>query len=354
MSGADRTEALQGAVAAAHASGTPVQILGGGTKTFYGREPRGVPLSLAGHTGIVSYEPTELVISARSATPLAEIEAVLAANRQMLAFEPPHFGPGATLGGCVASGISGPRRPYGGAVRDHVLGVRLLNGKGEVLRFGGEVMKNVAGYDVSRLMTGAMGTLGVLLEVSLKVLPRPAVELTLRQSATVGHAIEAMGRWAGHPLPVSAAAFDGESLYLRLSGAESGVRAARGQIGGELVADGEGFWERLREHRHAFFASSMPLWRLSVPPAAPALDLPGKSLLDWGGAQRWLLSDAPASKIREAAAGTGGHACLFRGADRQGEVFHPLAPALEGLHRNLKRAFDPAGILNPGRLYAGL
>jgi len=350
----DRTADLQARVQQAIGDGSPLEIVGGGTKAFYGRAPQGEPLSIAGHAGVVSYEPTELVLTARSGTPLAAIEAALAANGQMLAFEPPHFGASATLGGCVAAGLSGPGRPYGGAVRDHVLGVRLLNGRGEVLRFGGEVMKNVAGYDVSRLMVGALGTLGVLLEVSVKVLPRPPVEVTLCQPSTAAQAIEAMNRWAGRPLPISAAAFDGEQLHVRLSGTESGVRAARSRIGGEPQADGDAFWERLREHRHAFFESPLPLWRLSVPPAIGPLDLPGKSLVDWGGAQRWLASDAPAAQIRAAAVAAGGHATLFRGGDRTGEVFQPLAPAVAALHRNLKAAFDPAGLFNRGRLYADL
>jgi len=354
LTATDRTADLQARVQQAIADRTPLQIIGGGTKAFYGRAPQGEPLSVAGHSGILSYEPTELVVTARSGTPLADVEAALAANGQMLAFEPPHFGAGATLGGCVASGLSGPRRPYGGAARDHVLGVRLLNGRGEILRFGGEVMKNVAGYDLSRLMVGALGTLGVLLEVSLKVLPKPPVEITLRQDGTAARAIEAVNRWAGQPLPISAALFDGEQLYLRLSGTESGVRAARSRIGGEPQADGDAFWQRLREHRHAFFESRLALWRLSVPPATPPLDLPGKSLLDWGGAQRWLLSDAPSAQIRAAASAVGGHATLFRGGDRTGEVFHPLAPVIASLHQRLKAAFDPDGLFNRGRLYADL
>jgi glycolate oxidase FAD binding subunit len=319
-----------------------------------GREPVGEPLSLAGHAGILSYEPSELVVTARSGTPLAELEAALESQGQMLAFEPPHLGPEATIGGCVAAGLSGPRRPYGGAVRDHVLGVRLLNGRGEVLRFGGEVMKNVAGYDLSRLMVGALGTLGVLLDVSLKVLPRPAVEITLRRPASAAEAIETMNRWAGRPLPLSAGAFDGELLHVRLSGTESGVRAARRVVGGDPVDDGGAFWQRLREQRHAVFETARPLWRLSVPPATPPLDLPGRQLVDWGGAQRWVLTDAPAQQVRALAAGAGGHATLFRGGDRSGEVFHPLAPPIAALHRRLKAAFDPQGLFNPGRLYADL
>lgn len=350
---ADRTAELQDRVQRAIADRAPLQILGGGSKAFLGRPAVGDPLSLAGHAGILSYEPSELVVTARSGTPLAELEAALEAQGQMLAFEPPHFG-GATLGGCVAAGLSGPRRPFAGAVRDHVLGVRLLNGRGEVLRFGGEVMKNVAGYDLSRLMVGAMGTLGVLLEVSLKVLPRPAVELTLRRPASAAEAVEAMNRWAGRPLPLSAGAFDGELLHVRLSGTESGVRAARRVVGGDPVDDGGAFWRRLREQRHAVFETALPLWRLSVPPATPPLDLPGRQLIDWGGAQRWLLSEAPARQVRAVAAAVGGHATLFRGGDRSGEVFHPLAAPIAALHRRLKAAFDPAGLFNPGRLYADL
>jgi glycolate oxidase FAD binding subunit len=351
---ADRTADLQDRVRQAIAERSPLQIAGGGTKGFLGREPVGQPLSLGDHAGILSHEPSELVVTARSGTPLAELEAALASQGQMLAFEPPHFGPAATLGGCVAAGLSGPRRPYGGAVRDHVLGVRLLNGRGEVLRFGGEVMKNVAGYDLSRLMVGALGTLGVLLDVSLKVLPRPAAEVTLRRPAFAAEAIEAMNSWTGRPLPLAAAAFDGEWLHVRLSGTESGVRAARRVVGGDAVDDGGAFWQRLREHRHAIFESGLPLWRLSVPPATTPLDLPGRQLIDWGGAQRWLVTDAPAEQVRAAAAAAGGHATVFRGGDRSGEVFHPLAPPVAALHRRLKAAFDPDALFNPGRLYADL
>ena len=344
---ADRTEVLRESVARAFADAAPLRIRGGDSKAFYGRRAAGEVLDVAGHRGIVAYEPSELVLTARAGTPLAEVEAALAGHRQMLPFEPPHFGPGATLGGTVACGLSGPRRPYAGAARDFVLGAQVVSGRGEVLRFGGQVMKNVAGYDVSRLMVGALGTLGVLLEVSVKVLPAPAHEMTLVLETDARTAIETMNRLAGRPLPISAACHAGDRLYLRLSGSESGVEAARVALGGE-TADGS-FWQALREHRLPFFAGDGPLWRLSVPPTAPPLDLAGPMLLDWGGAQRWVRSDAGEARVRQVADSAGGHATLFRGGDRGGTVFHPLAPPLAALHRRLKAAFDPAGILNPGR-----
>ncbi len=306
---------------------------------------------MAAHRGVVSYEPTELVLTARAGTPLSEVAATLRESEQMLAFEPPHFGERATLGGAIASGLSGPSRPYAGAARDFVLGVVCINGQGEKLSFGGQVMKNVAGYDVSRLMAGAMGTLGVLLEISLKVLPQPASELTLALSMAADEALSIMNSWAGQPLPISAACHDGDVLRVRLAGSDHGIRSAREKIGGEEIADGDDFWTDLREQRLAFFADDAPLWRLSVPAAAPLSSLSGKWLLDWGCAQRWLISDLPAQTMREAASAVGGHALLFRGGDRNGEVFHPLAAPVAALHRRLKHAFDPKGILNPGRMY---
>jgi glycolate oxidase FAD binding subunit len=262
----------------------------------------------------------------------------------------------ATLGGCVAAGLSGPRRPYSGAVRDFVLGVRILDGKGDDLRFGGQVMKNVAGYDVSRLMAGSLGTLGVLLEVSLKVLPLPASETTLLLKCGEADAISLMNRLAGQPLPITATAYCDGDLDVRLSGARVAVDAAAAKIGGAPVAPAQAirFWVGIREHADPFFADSGPLWRLSVSSTTPPLDLPGQQLIEWGGALRWLKSTADAKMIRDAAARSGGHATLFRGGDRSGGVFHPLAPALMKLHRNLKQAFDPAGIFNPGRLYPDL
>lgn len=330
----------------------PLDIQGGGSKAFYGRRPTGTPVRLIEHRGVVSYEPTELVVTARCGTPLAELERLLAGHGQMMAFEPPHFGANATLGGTIACGLSGPRRPYTGAARDFVLGTRVLNGKGEIVSFGGQVMKNVAGYDVSRLMAGAMGTLGILLEVSVKVLPLPTSEITLVFEMAAGPAIEAMGRWGALPLPLSAACHDGRRLYLRLSGTEAGVATARETLGGEAAADD--IWIPLREHRLKFFAGNAPLWRVSVPPGTPPLDLPGHWLLDWGGAQRWLRTDSDERRIRKAAAEAGGHATLFRGGDGEGMVFHPLPQPLSLLHGRLKAAFDPEGVFNPGRMYPGL
>lgn len=340
----------------AHARGTPLELRGGGTKAFYGRlEGRGEVLELAGQAGVVFYEPTELVLCARGGTPLAELEALLAAERQMLAFDPPCYGAAATLGGAVAAGLSGPRRPYAGAVRDFVLGVRVLSGEGRVLRFGGRVMKNVAGFDLSRLMAGALGTLGVLLEVTVKVLPSPPRELTLARPASAEQARELVEGWAARGVPLSASCHHEGVLRWRLSGSEQAVAAGRARTGGDGEGEGgQAFWTALRDHRLAFFDDPRPLWRLSLPAACPTLRLEGEGLEEWGGTLRWLKSDSPAHTLRAAVRAAGGHATLFRGGDRRGEVFEPLPAGLGAVHARLKRLFDPSGILNPGRLYADL
>jgi len=343
----DISQQLAETVKSAAGARTPLAIRGGGTKRFYTGEPRGEPLDVTGHRGVVSYEPTELVITARAGTPLAEVEATLAEKGQMLGCEPPHFGAAATLGGTIACGFSGPRRPYAGAARDFVLGATIVNGKGEIVRFGGQVMKNVAGYDVSRLMVGAFGTLGVLLDVSLKVLPKPARELTLAFEMPADKAITNMSVWAGQPLPLSGACHFGDTLYMRLSGSASGVHAAQARLGGETVEKSEEFWRALREQEHGFFRDDTPLWRLSVPPAAAPIELPGKCCLDWGGAQRWLKSAAPADDIRRAAERVGGYAGLFRGAETKSGGRFILAPNLAALSRHIKQAFDPSALLNP-------
>ena len=329
----------------------PIRIRGSGSKDFYGGAAQGEVLDTTAYRGIIDYAPEELVITARAGTPLAEIEAALAAQRQMLPFEPPHFGPRATLGGCVAAGLSGPRRASLGAVRDFVLGVHMMDGKADPLRFGGQVMKNVAGYDVSRLMAGSLGTLGLILEVSLKVLPRPKAEATVQFECDEAQALEKMNRWAGEPLPISATCYHDQVLTLRLSGAETAVQAAQDKLGGQVLAAGEDFWRGIREQSANFFRSNAPLWRLSMPSTA-ALDLSGKQLVEWGGALRWVFTEAEAGAVRAAAEQVSGQATMFRGAAKPQSVFHPLPKPLMAVHRRMKRAFDPHGIFNLGRMYS--
>ncbi|MBT0963202.1 glycolate oxidase subunit GlcE [Denitromonas iodatirespirans] len=352
----DIEQAWAGQIREAAAHKTPLRIRGGGTKDFYGQSLDGTVLDTRAHRGVISYEPTELVVKVRAGTPLAELEAALAAEGQMLGFEPPHFGDGATVGGCVAAGLSGPRRATAGAVRDFVLGVTLLDGRGERLHFGGEVMKNVAGYDVARLMTGSLGTLGLLLDVSIKVLPLPVAEATLRFEMGADEAVAQMNRWGGQPLPVSATSWIAGVLTLRLSGAEAAVVAACQRLGGERLDDerARAHWQGLREHSHGFFGGDAPLWRLSVPSVAGPIGLAGSQLIEWGGAQRWVRTEQDAASIRARAEALGGHATLFRAADKAAGVFQPLVPTLRGIHQRLKHSFDPAGIFSPGRLYEGL
>jgi glycolate oxidase FAD binding subunit len=337
-----------------------LRLRGGGSKDFYGQALEGEVLDTRGHAGVVSYEPSELVITARCGTRLSEVEAAMREHGQMLAFEPPHFAQfgsgGATVGGAVAAGLSGPGRQSAGALRDFVLGTKLMDGRGEVLSFGGQVMKNVAGYDVSRLLAGSLGTLGIILEVSLKALPLPVAEATLRLEMPEDRAIEQLNRWGGKPLPISASAWNDGSLAVRLSGAGAAVGAATAKIGGTRVEDAQAlrFWTGIREHADRFFRSDAPLWRISVPQATPPLGLQGEQLIEWGGALRWLFSHADARTVREAARRAGGHATLFRGGDKAVGVFQPLAPALMRIHRELKREFDPHGIFNRERMYPDL
>ncbi len=340
-------------IKSAQSCGSLLRIRGGGSKDFYGGALQGDILDTDGYAGIIDYEPSELVLTARAGTPLTKIEAALHERGQMLAFEPPHFSAQATFGGCVAAGLSGPRRAAAGAVRDFVLGVRMLDGKGDDLRFGGQVMKNVAGFDVSRLMAGSLGTLGLLLEISVKVLPLPVAETTLRVECSAADAIARLNEWGGKPLPLSASVWRAGELYVRLSGARAAVNAALRELGGERVDDGQAgaFWNDIREQRDPFFQTTLPLWRLSLKSTTPPLNLPGAQLIEWGGSLRWLATDTNAATVREAARFGGGHATLFRGGDKKVGVFQPLSPALMSIHRNLKHALDPAGIFNRGRLY---
>jgi glycolate oxidase FAD binding subunit len=350
----DIANQLQQQVEAAIADHRPLCIVGGNSKASYGRLPQGEPLSILAHSGITQYNPTELVLTARAGTSLEEIEHTLAMNNQMLAFEPPAFGPAATLGGVVACNLSGPRRAYQGAARDYVLGTRIINGKAEQLQFGGEVMKNVAGYDVSRLMCGALGTLGILLEISLKVLPKPATEVTLTQSISQAKAIEQLNQWASMPLPISASAWVDEQLYIRLSGPDSALTTAQRYLGGELLDRHDEFWRQLKEQTHPFFnATDKTCWRLSVPPTTPPLTTNGSTLLEWGGGQRWILNNETPEVMFEQARAVGAQATCFAGGDRA-HFFQPLSTGLQGLHQRIKQAFDPHHIFNPGRMYPEL
>ena len=350
-------------VNSARDAGAQLCIRGGGTKDFYGEPVQGEWLDTRVLEGTSSYEPTELVVTTRCGTLLADLEALLATKGQCLPFEPPRFAAGGTVGGMVAAGLSGPPRAATGSVRDYVLGATLLNGNAEVLTFGGQVMKNVAGYDVSRLLAGSLGSLGVILEVSLKVLAVAPATATLRLQLGQGEALDCMNDWGGAPLPINATAWWDGTLLVRLRGALAAVQAALHALGGEVIDPGFAtpFWDGLRDHTDEFFVRAAQavegggaLWRLSVPQTAPVLALSGEQLVEWGGAQRWLCSAAPATQVREAAARVGGHATLFRSRDKSAGVFAPLQSPLDRIHRELKKAFDPARVFNPGRLYPDL
>jgi len=329
----------------------PLRIRGSDSKHFLGREVQGEELDTRSHRGVVAYDPTELVITARAGTPLVELNAVLDDADQMLPCEPPLFDGKGTLGGAVATGLSGPRRPWAGSMRDFVLGCRVITGDGDLLRFGGQVMKNVAGYDMSRLLAGSFGSLGVLTEVSLKVLPKPRERRSFALTLGADEAMRELSAWRKAALPVSGACYVDGKLHVRLEGGSGSVKSAVDRIGRDEIDCA--FWDALRDHRLPFFADTRPLWRLSLPNATPLMQLPGDALLDWAGAQRWLKSDAAAAEIRQLAHAAGGHAtCFTPSPDR--EPFQPLAAPLLRYQHQLKRRLDPSGVLNPGRLYADL
>lgn len=342
-------ERFSGQIRRAASRKAPLRIRGGGTKDFYGVTLAGEVLDTREFSGIVDYEPTELVVTARAGTPLSHLEAALAQHNQMLAFEPPHFGPDATFGGCIAAGFSGPRRAYSGSARDFVLGARMLNSEGEDLRFGGQVMKNVAGYDLSRLLAGSFGTLGLILEISVKVLPRPEVERTLVFQTNETEALEKMNRWAGQPYPLSGTCFVDGALHVRLSGAESAVGAAQRRLGGEPLSDDGGFWRSIREQTHPFFKQNAALWRFSLKPTSAPLQL-GPTLLEWNGSLRWTAADIEPLTAYDTAEQKRGHATMFRGANKSAGIQRLPAPLLV-VHKKLKRALDPIGLFGPGRLH---
>jgi len=343
-------EHLRDRVRDAVARRTPLRIRAGGTKDFYGNSNGGELLDPREYSGIVDYEPTELVVTVRSGTALLELEAALEAHRQFLPFEPPHFGPGATVGGAVAAGLAGPRRVAAGSIRDFVLGASLIDGRADLLSFGGRVMKNVAGYDMARTLAGSLGTLGVLVDISLKVLPQPVAEDTIAFEFDEATAIRRLNEWAGQPLPISGSAWHEGELRLRLSGARAAVESARKRLGGRTIDDAVRWWNDLREQRHAFFSGPGPVWRLAVPPTVPPLEL-GATMIEWNGGQRWIRAEHDAAALQTVAAGLGGHATRFRGGDRAVAAFQPLEPALARIQERLKAEFDPAGIFNPGRLF---
>ena len=348
----------------ANASRRPLRLRGGGTKDFYGEAPAGELLDTRVLDAPADHEPTELVVTAPAGMSVAALEAQLAEQGQCLAFEPPRFAPGATVGGMISAGLSGPARARAGSLRDHLLGVAMLSGTGELLHFGGRVIKNVAGYDVSRLVAGAMGILGVIVEASLKVLPQAERESTLRFDMKPAEALAALHAWGTEPLPLDASAWWNGNLVIRLRGSAAAVDEANRRLGGDPIdADAAGpFWHGLRDQTDPYFLAATEaaehldaaLWRLSLPQTAPLLALAGDELIEWHGAQRWLATSLPAALVREAAAAVGGHATLFRGRDKSAGAFAPLSPPLRLIHERLKRSFDPNRILNPGRLYPGL
>lgn len=339
-------------IAAVAATGGQVEIVGSGSKRFYGEALDALELSVAGHSGVIDYDPAELVITLRAGCRLRDVEALLAENRQMFGFEPPAFGADATIGGMIASGLAGPRRAWAGAIRDFVLGVKMLDGRGETLGFGGRVIKNVAGFDLSRLMAGSLGTLGVILEASIRVIPQFETEQTLRfEHADAAAHVRWINELGREPWPLSASCWVERQSYLRLSGSEQGVRQAERELGGDSI---EFDWAALREQTHAFFDGEAPLTRVALPPTAAALAVELPQLIEWGGAQRWLRGDVDLAALRETVAAAGGNACAFRHHPEGTPVFQPLPAAMLTLQRNIKSSFDPAGIFSPGRIYPGL
>lgn len=335
---------------------SPLRLQGSGSKSFYGQATEGDLMDLRAHTGIVAYDPSELVITVNGGTPLAEVEKVLAEQNQFLPFEPPHFGENATVAGCIASGLAGPRRGTAGGVQDFVLGAHLLDGTGQYLRFGGQVMKNVAGYDVSRLLCASLGSLGIITQLSLKVLPRPEQELTVKLAIDQAEALRLINDLSAQPLPITGSTWVAGQLYIRLSGAPSPIDVAVKAIGGESLtsAEAQQFWQTIKEQEHAFFTSQTgkTLWRLSVPSTSEPLLSDHDQLIEWGGALRWLHSQQDAQDIRTQTEKVGGTATAFRHSSPSVSYFHPLAPINLKIQQRLKEKFDPAGIFNPGRLYA--
>jgi glycolate oxidase FAD binding subunit len=346
----DHHHILAERIANAYHEQRQIKIEGQQSKSFLALNCEAEAISTLEHNDIISYEPSELVVTVRSGTRITDLQSVLARYQQTLAFDPPCFDNKGTIGGTIAVGLSGPARAWTGAARDFVLGTRVINGKGEVLKFGGQVMKNVAGYDASRLMTGAYGTLGLILDLSIKVLPIPEHTVTLVQELSADQAIELTNGLSGKPLPITGTCWINNRLYIRMAGSEASLSAAAATIGGEIYEDAE-FWNTIRDQQHDFFTHSY--WRLAVPPATPMPPLKGQWLIEWGGAQRWLHTEELPHTISQAAHDAGGHAEQWKHPDQ--EFLRPeLDPGLNKYHQRLKDVFDPGRILNQGILYPDL
>ena len=348
------TQTLCEVVRQASEASRPLQIQGNGSKSFYGPPGTGDKLSTSELSAIVAYEPSELFITARAGTLLSEVEATLDDANQILPFEPPHYGKQATIGGTVACGLSGPRRPYSFAMRDCILGTQLINGKGEHLTFGGQVVKNVAGYDVSRFMCGAMGTLGVITEVSLKTIPKPESEITLVYEHMFEQASDFMQRLLQTNLPVTASYYENNCLYLRFAGNENVIEKIKERLGGEQLDKSKQLWHSVKEQQRDFFESDKNLWRCMVPVNCGALSISGESVCEWNGGLRWYTSDDDIRSVMKITKSAGGYATLFRANSPLTHRFAEPAAALKKLHLKLKQAFDPDNILNPGRMYPWL
>lgn len=341
----------------AHSAKTPLHIVGSGSKQFYGPRCEGNILNVQANQGVVDYEPSELVVTVKGGTRLSELEALLAASNQFLAFEPPHFGENTTIAGAIASGLAGPRRATVGGVKDFVLGVKIIDGQGQHLTFGGQVMKNVAGYDVSRLIAGSFGSLGVIDELSIKVLPLPENSSTLALQVDQEKALELFNTYAGQPLAISGSTWVDGVAYIRLSGAQEAIDAGIKRIGGDVLdaATADAFWNSIKEQTHEWFSAEKPgnLWRLSVPSTAGGIEPLSSVMVEWGGALRWIYSEASEAEVRKVAADAGGTANVFRAKSVIESPFHPLPAPMLRIQQRLKSAFDPAGILNAGRIYSG-
>lgn len=356
----DQTQALQQQVREAQQSRTPLRIMGGDSRGFLPQSRAKQPLNLSQHHGVLQYQPEELVITLRAGTPLGEVTTLLQSHQQQLAFDPPRFSANSTIGGAVATAMAGPGRPWQGGVRDHLLGAKVLSGSGELLSFGGEVVKNVAGYDLFRPMAGAYGTLGVMLELSIKTLPQSAMEYHAVLESMEEEALHTMQQIRQQNLPLSGLCWHQNEIHLRLSGTavELEQYIPKLQQQGFTPQQGSPFWQQLRDQQLELFNSTDPIWRISLPPTAPALSQLRCSdeleqILNWGGAERWIRGIVPESRLRSEVEALGGHATLLRNATPEMERFHPRPPLIQRIEQQLRTTMDPAGILNPGIFSTG-